>query len=209
MKTVQIHPRDNVAVALEPLSRGAQPEGCPVLREDVPQGHKLALRDIPSGGEIVKYGCVIGFAKEDIPAGAWVHTHNVRTGLSEDGSYAYHHKTYPLPETPPRTFQGYRRPDGRAAVRNELWVLPTVGCVNAVARRIAQENQRLARGGVEGVYAFTHPFGWAATTPRPAGCWRRWPATPTRAACWWWALGAKISPWSSSARSWANGTSGG
>ena len=159
MKTVQIHPRDNVAVALEPLSRGAQPEGCPVLREDVPQGHKLALRDIPSGGEIVKYGCVIGFAKEDIPAGAWVHTHNVRTGLSEDGSYAYHHKTYPLPEPPPRTFQGYRRPDGRAAVRNELWVLPTVGCVNAVARRIAQENQHLARGGVEGVYAFTHPFG--------------------------------------------------
>ncbi len=159
MKTVQIHPRDNVAVALEPLSRGSQPEGCPVLREDVPQGHKLALRDIPSGGEIVKYGCVIGFAKEDIPAGAWVHTHNVRTGLSEDGSYAYHHKTYPLPETPPRTFQGYRRPDGRAAVRNELWVLPTVGCVNAVARRIAQENQHLVRGSVEGVYAFTHPFG--------------------------------------------------
>ena len=159
MKLIQIHPADNVAVALEPLVKGEAAElGAPAL-EDIQRGHKIALRDIPAGGDIVKYGCVIGQAKADIPAGAWVHVHNTRTGLSEEAAYSYSHKVLPLPETAPRTFRGFRRPDGRAAIRNELWILPTVGCVNAIAQRLVRENQNLVSGSVEGLYTFPHPFG--------------------------------------------------
>ena len=160
MKLIQIHSGDNVAVALEDITRGEALEmGGLTALEDVRRGHKIALRPIPAGGDVVKYGCVIGQAREDIPAGAWVHVHNVRTGLSEGGSYAYDHKTFPLPETAPRTFRGFRRPDGRAAVRNELWIIPTVGCVNSIAGRLVRENQHLVSGSVEGLYTFPHPFG--------------------------------------------------
>ena len=160
MKLIRIHPGDNVAVALEDVARGEIPAaGGPAALEDIRRGHKMALEDIPAGGDIIKYGCVIGQAKEPIPAGAWAHVHNVRTGLSEGGSYAYEHRTFPLPETAPRSFRGFRRPDGRAAVRNELWILPTVGCVSAVAQALARDNQHLVSGSVEGLYAFSHPFG--------------------------------------------------
>lgn len=160
MKLIQIHPEDNVAVALEAIAGGEALElGGLTAREEIQRGHKVALRDIPAGGDIVKYGCVIGRAKEDIPAGAWVHVHNTRTGLSEEAAYSYHHKTLPLPQTAPRTFRGFRRPDGRAAIRNELWIIPTVGCVNAIAQRLVRENQDLVSGSVEGLYTFPHPFG--------------------------------------------------
>jgi len=151
-----------VAVALEPLPRG-QTVSLDSLTvtplEEIQRGHKFALSPIPAGEAVVKYGCAIGIAKEDIAPGAWVHTHNVRTGLSEDGRYAYDHKVYSLPPVAPRTFQGFRRADGRAAVRNELWIIPTVGCVNGVAAMLARENQHLVTGSVEGLYAFPHPFG--------------------------------------------------
>ena len=162
MKLIRIHPRDNVAVALEDLRAGETVQldcGAVTAAEDVARGHKLALRPIPAGAEIVKYGCAIGVAKADIAAGQWVHVHNVRTGLSEDGEYAYTHKAYPMPDVAPRTFLGYRRADGRAAIRNELWIIPTVGCVNSIAKRLAHDNRRLATGSVEGIYAFPHPFG--------------------------------------------------
>jgi len=162
MKAIRIHPLDNVAVALEDLAKGETLtlDGISVtVSEDIQRGHKVALMDIPFGRAVSKYGCAIGIAKENIRAGAWVHTHNVRTALSEGGEYSYHHQTYALPEVPPKTFQGYRRPDGRAAIRNELWVIPTVGCVNSIAHMLVQKNQNLVRGSVEGLYTFPHPFG--------------------------------------------------
>ena len=162
MNVIRIHPQDNVAVALEPLPKGQSVRlgGLTVTPlEDIQRGHKLALAGIPSGTAVIKYGCVIGYARQDIPAGAWVHVHNMRTGLSESGTYTYRHKVFPLPVMPPRTFRGYRRADGRAAVRNELWIIPTVGCVNAVAQQLVRENQTLVSGSVEGLYTFSHPFG--------------------------------------------------
>ena len=127
MKLIQIHPSDNVAVALETIAQGEALEtGSLTAREEIQRGHKVALREIAAGSDVVKYGCVIGRAREDIPAGAWVHVHNTRTGLSEDAAYTYNHKILPLPETAPRTFRGFRRADGRAAITNELWVLPNV-----------------------------------------------------------------------------------
>ncbi len=160
MKLIRIHPSDNVAVALADIKAGEALEGFGVTAaEDVARGHKLALRAIRAGEPIVKYGNPIGLARADIAPGAWVHVHNVRTGLSESADYEYCHRTYPLPEVAPRHFLGYRREDGRAAVRNELWIVPTVGCVNNVAASLVRENQDLVTGSIDGLYTFAHPYG--------------------------------------------------
>ena len=163
MKLIHIHPMDNVAVALEDIAAGetlALPSGLTVTAaEDVKRGHKLALSAIAAGDPIIKYACAIGAAKEPIAPGQWVHTHNVRTGLSEEGEYTYCHKVFPMPPAGEYTFQGFRRPDGRAAVRNELWIIPTVGCVNTIAQQLVRANQELVGGSIEGLYTFPHPFG--------------------------------------------------
>ena len=206
MKWIRIHPDDNVVVALEDIHQGETLEidGVSVTAvEDIARGHKMALRNIPEGEPVVKYGNPIGLAKAEIPAGAWAHVHNVRTGLSESADYSYCHKVYDKPAVSPRTFMGYRREDGRAAVRNEIWIVPTVGCVNSVAAKLVQDNQHLVKGSIDGLLTFAHPYGcsqmggdhaplptptaaarWAATMPRPARCWQPWCAIPTRAVCW-------------------------
>ncbi|MBQ6914226.1 MAG: altronate dehydratase, partial [Kiritimatiellae bacterium] len=162
MNVIKIHPDDNVAVALADIQTGetvAVDGASVVAAEDVARGHKIALTAIAAGAPIVKYGNPIGVAKCDIAAGAWVHVHNVRTGLSETADYVYDHKTFPLPAVAPRTFLGFRRADGRAAVRNELWIIPTVGCVNNIAAALVRENQHLVGGSIDGLYTFPHPFG--------------------------------------------------
>lgn len=158
MKLIQIDPLDNVAVAVQSLAPGE--EGA---AEAIPAGHKMALHRIPKGEKIIKYGCTIGRASADIRAGQWVHTHNVTTCLTERSEAHYEHAVYPLPKVEDRSFEGYLRPDGRAGIRNELWVLPTVGCVNGVAEQLVKMNQSLVGGSVEGLYAFPHPFGCSQT----------------------------------------------
>ncbi len=162
MKLIQIHPSDNVAIALSPLAEGetfAVGGRQITAAENIPQGHKIALSPIPKDALIIKYGNPIGRATTAVATGDWVHTHNVHTTLSETETFVYHHKQFPMPEVEPKTFMGFRRADGRAAVRNELWIIPTVGCVNSVAQHLVQSNQHLVSGTVEGLYAFTHPFG--------------------------------------------------
>lgn len=159
---IKIHPRDLVAVAVCPLPAGRRflVEGAPVtLREDIPQGHKFALEDIRAGDPVIKYGAPIGTAVRDIPAGAWVHVHNVKTNLEEHVAYTYQKAARPLPAAGEASFMGFRRRDGRAGVRNELWIIPTVGCVNSVAEAIARDCGDLAGGTVDAVVAFTHPYG--------------------------------------------------
>ena len=151
MEKIRIHPSDNVEVLLQP-------------RGDVPAGHKLALRDIAAGEKIVKYGFPIGIATTDIKAGDWVHVHNVKTALNESSDYSYEPvEAKTAPAAAPRTFDGYRRADGCAGIRNEIWIIPTVGCVNAIAEKLAADNRGLATGPVEGVWAFTHPYGCSQT----------------------------------------------
>ena len=184
MKYIHIHPLDNVAVALEDLKKGdlisvtakapaeiqssEAPAGLPsaapspsiLLREDVARGHKIALTDIAAGQPVIKYGCVIARARTDIPAGSWVHTHNAETELSENTAYHYDHKVYELPEVAGKTFRGYRRADGRGGIRNELWIVPLVGCVNGIAKELAEANQEMIAGtSVDGLYYFQHPYG--------------------------------------------------
>ncbi len=159
---LRISPTDNVAVALMPLSKGdkAEADGITItLQDDVPAGHKVALQAIHAGEKVVKYGFPIGEAKCDIPQGSHVHVHNLHTLLSGELSYAYHPTHPQVTPAVPAIFQGYPRKDGRVGVRNELWILPTVGCVNDVARSLERKAQSLAGDGVEGVFAFTHPYG--------------------------------------------------
>ena len=159
---LRITPQDNVAVALTalPFGQTVTVDGITLTTvTDVPAGHKVALFPIKAGEKVIKYGFPIGYAKEDIPVGAHVHVHNLHTGLSGELTYEYH-PTYPtIPEIPAATFMGYPRKDGRVGVRNELWILPTVGCVNDIARQLERAAQELVGGGVECVCAFPHPYG--------------------------------------------------
>ena len=160
MKMIQIHPGDNVAVALSPIEQGEMLEisgfSYPAA-QDIPQGHKMALQPIKKGEPVMKYGFPIGYASCDIEKGQWVHTHNVKTGLSGELEYTYQPTEIPALSAEPVTFQGFLREDGRAAVRNEIWILPTVGCVNSIAEQMVKGNQDLVTGSVEGIYTFPHP----------------------------------------------------
>ncbi len=152
----RLHPSDDVAVALRPISAGEQLLGL-TIAEDIPHGHKVALRPIDSGAEVRKFGWPIGHARLAIEAGAHVHTHNLATALTGVGTYRYAPiAAAPLPASAAH-FLGYRRADGRVGTRNEIWILPTVGCVARTAERIAAAAP--AYTGVDGVHAFTHPHG--------------------------------------------------
>lgn len=160
---IRINKEDQVAVALKPLTKGSviPMDGAEItLLEDIPQGHKFALCEIKREDPVTKYGFSIGRAKEDIAAGAWVHVHNLHTGLGDLLEYQYEPKGKDLEKSSPSTFMGYKRADGRTGVRNEIWILPTVGCVNSVAKAIeAEAKNRFALGAVEDIVAFGHPYG--------------------------------------------------
>jgi altronate hydrolase len=112
---------------------------------------------------IMKYGLPIGHALEDIQAGHWVHTHNMATNLSGEVEYTYCPAVKEVAPIAPMTFKGYRRKDGRAAIRNEIWIIPTVGCVNDVAKTLVNDCQDLVTGSIDGLYTFTHPYGCSQT----------------------------------------------
>ncbi|MCC8067135.1 MAG: altronate dehydratase family protein [Clostridiales bacterium] len=166
MKIIKIAPNDNVVVALHPIAKEEQLEvGGQLITavEDIPQGHKMAIAPIKSGENIIKYGFSIGHATSDAEPGMWMHTHNVKTNLEGEMEYSYQPELhYPAP-VEPEMFQGYRRKDGRAAIRNEIWIIPTVGCVNDVAKKLAADNQDLVCGTIDGLYTFPHPFGCSQT----------------------------------------------
>ena len=161
-QAIQIHPADNVAVALQALSAGEpvvlETMRC-TLQTDVPAGHKFALRPIVKGERVIKYGQPIGVATADIAIGEHIHIHNLRTLLSGEMAYAYEPVATPARQVSDRAFSGYLRANGAAGVRNELWILPTVGCVNDVATALERRAQCLLGGPVENVRAFPHPYG--------------------------------------------------
>ena len=159
---IRIHPKDNVAVALHNIAAGTEFEGV-TAQTEIPQGHKMALRPLENGAQVVKYGFSIGHATAAITPGQWVHTHNMTTNLSGEMEYTYEPDIQPVASIPAKTFRGYRRGDGKVGVRNEIWVIPTVGCVNDVAKALVKENQDLVNGSVDGLYTFTHPFGCSQT----------------------------------------------
>ena len=159
---IHIHPKDNVVVALKAVPAGTAFEGV-VAASDIPQGHKMALTDLAPDDQVIKYGFSIGHAVAPIAAGEWVHTHNMKTNLSGQLEYCYQPKITPPAPQPCATFQGYRRKNGQVGIRNEIWIIPTVGCVNDVAKAMVRENQDLVTGTIDGLYTFPHPFGCSQT----------------------------------------------
>ena len=143
MKQIKINEKDNVAVMLE---------------GDL-KGHKIALKDIKSGENVIKYGYPIGHATEDIKAGEHVHTHNLKTNLSGVLEYTYEPKLAGTSVTDKRTFMGYVREDGSVGIRNEIWIVNTVGCVNKTSEIIAREAMAKYGAECDGIYNFVHPFG--------------------------------------------------
>ena len=145
MNKVIINEKDNVGVCLDG-------------NEQIPAGHKYALRDIAKDTYVIKYGEIIGRATQDIQAGEWVHTHNVKSHLDESVEYSYNFQAA-VPQKSKATFLGYKRAWGRAGIRNDIYIIPTVGCVNNVCIRMANEAQKYLSGSIDGVYALTHQFG--------------------------------------------------
>lgn len=158
-KFIIINEKDNVMIALDNYSQKDILNGIELL-EDIKIGHKIALRDIEEGTDIIKYGCPIGKSTTNIKKGQWVHVHNVKTNLSDVVEYSYNKDDFKLFPKKERKVNVYLRNDGNVGIRNELWVVPTVGCVSGQAKKIVElflKNHPNLE--VDGVYTFNHPYG--------------------------------------------------
>ena len=161
---LKINPADNVVVAIQPQSAGAviTVDGKKItVLEDVPAGHKIAIQDLAEGENVIKYGFPIGHAREAKKAGSWMNENNIKTNLAGLLSYEYHPKEVSL-EIPDekRTFLGYRRKNGQVGIRNEVWIIPTVGCVNGIVQKLCERlRQETKCEGVDGIFAFPHNYG--------------------------------------------------
>ncbi|MDQ2044752.1 altronate dehydratase family protein [Pseudoalteromonas sp. 20-92] len=161
---IKLHPTDDVAIAMRNIGAGETlpVDGIDILvTQDVDKGHKVALHDIEKDEKVIKYGAPIGFALANIPKGTWVHTHCVKTTLNDELEYQY------TPEfidqaaaTPSPDVNIYRRKNGEIGIRNEIWLIPTVGCVNGMIAQMKKEfMQRNPDLGIDGIHVFPHQFG--------------------------------------------------
>ena len=162
---LRIYKSDSVAVALRPINKGQILDIANSkikATEDIGVGHKIAVRDIAKGEDIIKYGASIGHATMPIRMGSLVHTHNLTTNLSGLLDYTYEPQFQALWSLKPHipTFSGYLRPNGDVGVRNEVWIINTVGCVNKVAERLVHSARQHFKGRkVDGIHIFSHPYG--------------------------------------------------
>ncbi len=195
MKYIKINPADNVAVALEDLRKGEVVEGV-TLTMDIPRGHKIVLKDLKANDNVIKYGFPIGHVTRDAAAGTLVNHECIKTNLEGLLEYKYEPLDYVKADNDPsqtktfstrkgsekvlsapevRTFKGYRRADGQVGVRNQIWVIPTVGCVNGICQQIVDrfkaemagqaghDGDRHARpdraSSVDAIVTFPHNYG--------------------------------------------------
>ncbi|QKS73130.1 altronate dehydratase [Paenalkalicoccus suaedae] len=165
MDYIQVNEADHVFITLREYKKGDQIEGREVslkVEADTPSGHKIARKDITKGESVYKFGYPIGHATKEIKAGQWVHTHNLKTSLSGTQNYDYVPKPQAsLPDRQGYTFEGYNRKDGQAGIRNEVWVINTVGCINKTCETVVKmANETFSEeDGIDGVYHFPHLFG--------------------------------------------------
>lgn len=161
---IKINPADNVVVAIDPMKAGEKitVDGQDItLLSDVPAGHKIALKAFAADEHIIKYGCPIGHAREAIAQGAWVNEKNIKTNLDGLLEYTYNPVSVKL-DIPNKDlkFKGYRRKNGDVGIRNEIWIIPTVGCVNGVVNQLAEALRAETQGkGVDAIVAFPHNYG--------------------------------------------------
>ncbi|NDV57186.1 UxaA family hydrolase [Bacteroides sp. 519] len=161
---IQINPADNVIVAVENIQAGTELNiggKNIILKQDVPAGHKIALQDLKPNDNIIKYGFPIGHAIVPISSGEWVNEKNIKTNLEGLQDYTYNPKLVPTdPASELLSFKGYRRKNGDVGIRNEIWIVPTVGCINGIAQRLAdilKDETKLA--GVDAIVAWPHNYG--------------------------------------------------
>ena len=167
MSVIKINSMDNVVVAVRPIMAGevvvSEASACVKAACDIPFGHKIACKGIPKGSPVIKYGYAIGCATADIAAGEHVHSHNLKTALGEQLDYSYEPELVAAPEPRGDHFMGFRRSDGKVGIRNEIWIIPTVGCVNSIGAAVAQKARDFiaatGSGSISGVYSFSHPYG--------------------------------------------------
>lgn len=161
---IKINPADTVVVCLKAFVKGEVivVDGKTItIAQDTPMGHKIIIEDTPQGTNIIKYGYPIGHAMKDLKAGEWVNENNLKTNLSGTLSYEYH----PVGESltiakEGRTFNGYVRANGEVGIRNEIWIVPTVGCVNGIAERLATQLQKETQcKGVDAIHSWHHNYG--------------------------------------------------
>ena len=161
---LQINKGDNVVVCLRPINAGEDIKignhAVQALR-NTPAGHKILLCDTPKDKPIIKYGYPIGRAKENLKAGEWVNENNIQTNLSGTLEYEYHPAIKPLSiEQEDRSFKGFMRKNGEVGIRNEIWIVPTVGCVNGIAERLARQlEQETQLKGIDAIHAWHHNYG--------------------------------------------------
>lgn len=165
---LKLHSSDQVAIARRDIKAGevvTVDDEVVEIKEDISTGHKVAVADIAQGTNVIKFGASIGHAVVNIGRGTWVHSHNVKTNLAGKLEYDYQPQNVALslPEQVnhlPKTFQGYVRENGDVGIRNEIWIINTVGCINKSAEKLAQiANTKFRDAGVDGVYHFAHPYG--------------------------------------------------
>ncbi len=161
---LKINKADSVVVCLQPMKKGEtiNIDGINVtLNQDTPAGHKVLINDTAEGQDIVKYGYPIGHAIKNLKAGDWVNEENLKTNLAGTLSYTYQPVDNRLDIVDEkRTFMGYQRKNGDVGTRNEIWIVPTVGCVNGIAERLAaQLRKETGEDGIDSVYAWHHNYG--------------------------------------------------
>ena len=162
-KFIRLSEIDNVVVALKKLSKGDEIKDKSIfnIMEDINPGHKIATIDIKKGEDIIKYGYPIGHATKDIQRGEWIHSHNVKTNLSGVDNYEYNPKEkYISRRKGPKTFKGYIRKNGDVGIRNELWIIPTVGCVNGIAETIINKfKEEVDITNIDFIKVYKHNYG--------------------------------------------------
>ncbi|KJY51046.1 D-galactarate dehydratase/Altronate hydrolase domain protein [Bombilactobacillus mellis] len=161
-----LNPKDSVGVALQDLSAETPivlDDGTSfTLQEDIKRGHKFALKNIATDENVIKYGFTIGHATQPINQGAWLHTHNVKTNLSGELTYTYNPVKFENKVAKDsRTFMGYKRPNGKVGIRNDLYIIPTVGCINPLLDIIVEQFKALYpdNGSFDNVVVLKHPYG--------------------------------------------------
>ena len=161
---IKINPADSVVVCLRPMAKGEiiEIDGKKIeLLQDTPAGHKVLLDDAPEGTNIIKYGYPIGHARQDLKAGEWVNENNLKTNLAGTLEYEYRPVNEILNiKNENRTFKGYVRKNGEVGVRNEIWIVPTVGCVNGIAEKLVELlTKETQLEGIDAIHAWHHNFG--------------------------------------------------
>lgn len=161
---LKINPADSVFVCLQPKKKGDVVEvngQIVIINQDTPAGHKVLIRDVSEGENIIKYGYPIGHARQDLKAGDWVNEDNLKTNLKGTLEYTYKpvNKKLNIP-IENRTFKGYERKNGDVGVRNEIWIVPTVGCVNGIGERLARQlREETGCKDIDAIYCWHHNYG--------------------------------------------------